>query len=178
MKKLWIMCGLLLIIILGGIIYYININKVVTTITIDINPSMQLYLNDNEKVIKVVSINDESKKKLDIDIKGKKIGESISIITNSLIDNGYLNNQDNTILVSIDGKELKSKIDTIINEELQNKQIECDVIIQDINHNMKTEAKKYGISEGKANYIENFIENNPEYNFKDLSSYTINEINE
>ena len=160
-----------------GAIYYYEFNKIVAVVTMDINPSVSLSLNKMGKVIKAEGINEDGKKLLeDNKLKGKSLENAIENISDLVIDNGYFSNENNHILVNVEG-EIKKDISKILTNEIKEKKIECKIIFQDLSDSSKENASKYGISENKASYIEEVIKDNEDITFEDLKDKSINEIN-
>lgn len=56
-------CVLLADLSLGGLYYY-KLNKILTIITIDINPSLKLSLNYKDEVVKVEGLNEDGRQLL------------------------------------------------------------------------------------------------------------------
>ena len=83
--------------------------KVASTITLDINPSIKLELDKDEYVINVISLNNSTKAIIEGDYKGKKLNEAIEKITNNLINKGYAEEK-LIILVGVYGKVNEEKV--------------------------------------------------------------------
>ena len=169
---------LFLLAVVFGLIYYYEFNKIVATVTMDINPSVSLSLNRMGKVIKAEGVNEDGKKLLqDNNLKGKSLENAIDNISDLVIDNDYFSNENNHILVNVEG-EIKEDVSKILTNEIKEKKIECEIIFQELSNSSKENAYKYGISENKASYIESVIKDNKNITFEDLKDKSINEINE
>ena len=169
---------LFLLAVVFGLIYYYEFNKIVVVVTMDINPSVSLSLNRMAKVIKAEGINEDGKKLLqDNKLKGESLENAIDNISDLVIDNGYFSNENNHILVNVEG-EIKEDVSKILTNEIKEKKIECEIIFQELSDSSKENASKYGISENKASYIEEVIKDNKDITFEDLKDKSINEINE
>ena len=169
---------LFLLAVVFGAIYYYEFNKIVAIVTMDINPSVSLGLNKMGKVIKAEGINDDGKKLLEDNmLKGKSLEIAINNISDLVIDNGYFSNENNHILVNIEGEDIKEDVSKILTDEIKEKNIECEIIFQELSDSSKENASKYGISENKASYIEDVIKENNDVTFEDLKDKSINEIN-
>lgn len=180
-KKL-ILIVIIILLIVGissvGIWFYLKANKVVTIVALDINPSMKISLNYKNKVIKVEGVNGDGKELLkDNKIKGKSLEVAIKDISKRVIEKGYITESDNHILINVEGSNIKEEVLTLINNEFKEKNIECNVITQEIDESAKVNAEKYGISESKASYIDSIIKENGDITFEELKDKSINEIN-
>ena len=169
--------GVLLICEAFGILYYKKTNRIVTVLTMDINPSISIGLNYKNKVIKVEGLNEDGKELVkDNKIEGKTLKVAIEDITELVIEKGYITEEDNHILINVDGKDIKEDVVSLIKNEFNEKNTECNIIIQEVSDNAKDNAEKYGISESKASYIEGLLKENENISFEDLKDKSINEI--
>jgi len=171
--------GLVLLvgIVLGGF-YFKKLNKVVSIITMDINPSIAISLNYKNEVVKVEGLNEDGKKLLkEENFKGDDLEDVVEDITEIVIEKGYITEEDNHILINVEGKDIEEKVVTLINKEFKEENVECNVIMQEINEQAKENAEKYGITDSKASYIESVIKENTELTFEELKDKTISEIN-
>ena len=78
-KKIIISIIICLIIVIGLISYNIWDNRVVSIITLDINPSIEIKLNRKEKVVSVVALNSDAKEVISNDLKGKKLDKALGM---------------------------------------------------------------------------------------------------
>lgn len=178
-KRIILVLSLIALIGIGVVTFYVyNLNKIISVITLDINPSIEISLNYKYEVVKIAGLNDDGKELIkDNQLKSKTLEKTIEKITEKVIEKGYVTEEDNYILINVDGKDIKDKVVTLINDEFKEKDTECNVITQEINEDAKKSAEKYGISENKASYIESIIKNNDELTFEELKDKSINEIN-
>ena len=150
-------------------------------VTLDINPSIQLQLDEKDKVIDAIAVNDDAKKVLeDMDLKQADANVAMNAVLGSLVKNGYLNANQNTVLLSVendDDKErvaLEDELSQYIYTTLKSYSIEGAIYSQDIDIDDDIESlmNKYSISYGKANLIEDIIDENDDekktYKVEDL----------
>jgi len=135
-------------------------------VSIDINPSFELYVDKNDKVIEINSINDEAET-LDID---QLIGLEVQDVVESLIkqaqDKGYINSLDtnqDTVIIStinygIDGEKLIRNIQVKLGSSLNIDRNVKSYIIQ-ATEDDREEAKKENISLG-IYMLNGIIQNN------------------
>ena len=160
---------------ISGFLIYDN-KRIVSTLILDINPSIKITLNKKDKVLSAVPLNDDAKKIVSNDLKGKKLDNAIEIITNNVIKQGFVEEEKIVVLVNTTGKIESNNVEKIVKNKFENKDIECDIIIQKTNNESVENAKKYNISESKAAFIEEIIENNNDLNFEDLKDKSIKEL--
>lgn len=129
---------------------------ITSSIVLDINPSLKIELNKENKVINLIGLNEDGKKVIIKDYKGKVLDEVIESILEKSHSLEYLKN-DTTILVSVNGTYKADDLKTIIGEYLENKSIKGELIVPTITESSKEIASKYNITESKASYLEEII---------------------
>ena len=168
-----------------GLGYFNNNVKVASIIGIDVNPSVELKVNKNEKVLDVIANNDDAKVILEgMDLKGSDINVAVNALIGSMVKNGYIDELANSILISVDNpdsqesEKLRKKIVDELNAFISNGN-NISVVSQSITAEDKNTslAKKYGISVGKLELIEKLIEKNNLYTYETLKDLSINELN-
>ena len=150
-------------------------------VTLDINPSIQLQLDEKDKVIDAIAVNDDAKKVLeDMDLKQADANVAMNAVLGSLVKNGYLNANQNTVLLSVENDDdkarvaLEDELSQYIYTTLKSYSIEGAIYSQDIDIDDDIESlmNKYSISYGKANLIEDIIDENDDekktYKVEDL----------
>ena len=187
-KKIIIPVFVGLVIILSGVLVYLNLkkdetevkrkfdDKVVSTITIDINPSFKLELNKNNKVINIVSLNDDAENIEIKDYKGKDFDKVLDNITKELIEKEYVN-EEADILLNIDGKIKEEDVKQIITNSFKNNNINVEIIVPTVTDSSKELAKKYNITESKAAYIESIVKDNTKLKIEDIVESSVKDIN-
>ena len=89
-----------------GLGYFNNNVKVASIIGIDVNPSVELKVNKNEKVLDVIANNDDAKVILEgMDLKGSDINVAVNALIGSMVKNGYIDELANSILISVDNPD-------------------------------------------------------------------------
>ncbi len=158
-----------------------NAQKYTSLVTLDINPSIQLQLDDDHKVVDAIAVNDDAKKVLkDMDLKQADANVAMNAVLGSLVKNGYLNANQNTVLLSVENDDdqarvaLEDELSQYIYTTLKSYSIEGAIYSQDIDIDDDVESlmNKYSISYGKANLIEDIIDENDDakktYKVEDL----------
>ena len=84
-----------------GFLYWNN--RIVSTITLDINPSVEINLDKKDNVISVVALNEDAKNIIDFDYKGKSFDDIVSVIINNSIESGYVEDDRVVVIVHSDG---------------------------------------------------------------------------
>lgn len=162
-----------------GLFYFNKNNKISSIITLDINPSLRLFLNYKSEIVKADGLNEDGKRLLKTEnFKYDDIEDAIEDIVEYVVENNIIKDNEVSVLVNVIAKNSKLNIEKIINDEFKSKKVKCSVIQQEISDTAKVNAEKYGISESKASYIEYMIEKHENLTFEDLKDKTIKEIDE
>ncbi|MBQ6477035.1 MAG: hypothetical protein IJI43_01180 [Bacilli bacterium] len=168
---------LLCLVVLGVVGFILFSNKVVSTITLDINPSIEIGLDKNNKVIKVKALNSDAKDIVS-SVKGKTLDKVLSNITNSLIDKGY-GEDDHTIEIliyatgSISSKETEEKL---IKSFDGTGVVPHIIVVEKITKADKELAKKYDISLAKAAYINSIVKDNDKLDIELLTDKSVRDL--
>lgn len=164
-------------------------NDIDTHIYLDVNPSVELQLNSDNKVVSCVAGNTDAEKILEgINLSGTDMNTAISAIIGSMYVNGYLTTDSNSILVSVDsssearGEELLVKVTEKINKVFEKTQMDCSIIAQNVapDEALRERAKENGISVGKMHLIDKMIDKIDSFKEDDrqsLSNMSIKELN-
>lgn len=175
----------------GGVWYYQYENRQIdSVIGIDVNPSVELSINRRERVLKAEALNEDGNQILsDMDLKGVDLNVAVNAVVGSMVTHGYLDDLDNAILVTVSNDSmtrasaLRSSVVGNIEKTLEENQVQAVVYDQQAVENDEIEdlAKQYKISYGKAYFLKELIEANPDLSMKDmewLSAITMEELAE
>ena len=179
MKKKFIISILLIfILIIGFISFNIWDNRVISTISLDINPSIKINLTKKGKVKNVIALNNDAKKIITNKYNNKTLDEVFELLITKLINKGYNDNIMNVILYTegnIKSKDIAQNIEFIFGK----KDIHTEIIIIDnITKDDEELAKKYNITPTKASYIKSIIDSNKNINIEYLKDKSVNELTE
>ena len=150
--------------------------EIVSTIILDINPSIKIDLDKDNKIINITPLNDDAKDIVPSDLEGKELKEAIVEITDKLVEKGYTK-EEVVILVNTTGEIKAPEVETVIKDTFVAKEIEVSVIAQELSETAKEEAEKYNITESKASYIEEVLKEKENLTFEELKDKSIDELN-
>ncbi len=130
------------------------------TVTMEINPGVEYVIARNGNVKAVRFLNDDAEKLLEeIELKGQSLKSAISITVAAYKAAGLMESND-TVLISFDKKlsgdaKLKESVSEVVKEALEKTKSVHTVVYADATDNDETAAiaKKYGVSQGKAQLI-------------------------
>ena len=178
--------GVILALGLGGIGNYRANQAVAAVVALEVNPSVEINVNKKERVLNVRPLNDDGAKIIgEMDFSGSTLEVTVNALIGSMLQNGYLNETANSILVSVDDKNstdgalLQQKLTAEVNELFQNQTFQAAVMSQRLtkNNELAALAKQYNISEGKAQLINEICRAYPGKSFAELTDMSINELN-
>lgn len=171
----------------GGYYYYSANNAVASLVSLDVNPSIHLEVNKNEKVLSATPMNDDGAEILDgMDLKGTQADVAMYAIIGSLLQHGYVDELANSILITVEdddqarGEKLQQELTAQADAALANAQVNGAVLAQTLQNSeeLSQKAQEYGISTGKAALIQAIVAgSNNTKTFEDLVGLSINELN-
>ena len=85
-KKIILSIIIGLFFIIGTVSVILFNNRIVSTITLDINPSIEISLTKNEKVKKVKALNSDAKDVINKNLKGKSLDKALDVITKNIVE--------------------------------------------------------------------------------------------
>ena len=120
-----------------------------------------------------------------MDFKGSDLDVAVNALIGSMLRNGYITELSNSILVTVNnddmekGIALQEKLAQEINALLQTDTFSGAVLSQTVveNTELKNLSDTYGITIGKAQLIQQIVNQNPLYTFEKLVPLSINELN-
>lgn len=180
-------CLALLLVGGGAGYYYQSVNGVASIVSLDVNPSIELKVNKNEKVLSATPMNDDAKEILDgMNLKGTQADVAMNAIIGSLLQHGYVDELANSILITVEdddqarGEKLQQALTQQADAALASAQVNGAILSQVMVHSdeLSQKAQEYGISAGKAALIQAVVEgSNNTKTFEDLVGLSINELN-
>lgn len=181
----------------AGMLYH-SANAVTSVVSIDVNPSIELRVNRNEKVLSCIPLNEEAHIALrDMndgkDLEGSKLTVAANAIVGALVRSGYLDGLSNAILVSVEDKdqaraarmeeELRTAIGGLLEVQAPNATVLSQVLDAEAptTENMPFDS---GLSTGKAALVKKVMEMNGTLAlnsataFEQLSALTVEELSD
>lgn len=169
----------------GGLFYRAN-RAVAATVSLDVNPSIEILVNQRERVLDVRAGNEDGRAIIgDMDFTGSDLELTVNALIGSMLRNGYLSELSNSILISVEGRDaasgaaLQQRLASEVDALLQTASFTGAVLSQTVTADaqLQQQAEAYGITQGKAQLISQLVAQNPLYTFEELSALSINELN-
>lgn len=176
-----------LVLIIAGVFAVKNLgapsDTLAAVVSLDVNPSIELNVDKDEKIISAKGLNDDGRRVLgDMELEGSSLEVAVNAVIGSMLKNGYLDDMANSILVSVSGvngydaDKLRSTLADDVNRQLEN----CSVLSQNVSNADSDTVKladKYGITVGKAALIRQIVAADSRHSFEELAPLSINELN-
>ncbi len=173
------------VLLIAGVFLYKNFtgSDAAALVSIDVNPSIELEVDADERIIIARALNDDGKKVLSgMKLEGTDLNTGVNAIVGSMLKNGYIDELRNSVLVSvssdgsIDTAALEAKLMQEVSSALDGAGAVVAQNLDDIDDDTRKLAERYGISVGKAAFIEKIIELNPTLKVEELAPLSINEL--
>ena len=174
------------VVILGaGLFGFLNMDRVASIVSLEVNPSIELRIDKKEEVIEAVPLNVDAEEILaDMKLKGTDVHTATNAIIGSLLKHGYIDELANSILLSVEDKDsvrgaaLQKTLSSEINAILEGASVNAALLSQFIEGDkVDAVSQQYEISHGKAALIEHILEANNTYSFDELAKLSVNELN-
>lgn len=167
-------------------LYMVNI-RVESTVYLDVNPSVMLRVNCNDKVISAEAGNSDGKVILeDMNLKNTDLNVAVNALLGSMVKHGYISEEKDVVLLSVESgsaeksEALRAQLSDEINDCLTSLIGSCSVFDQDVEDDDSIEelADEYGISPGKAALIKKITDAYPQLDYSELAKMSMNDLAE
>lgn len=195
MKKSLVLVVCILVIAVVGVYKIIDnnifpenqfVNKdAVYYVTVDINPSIELALDENDIVVDAIPLNDDAIITYDgLNVIGDNLDVATDKMLAEVIEVGYINdvNEDNAIVLTIytdsdeDITDLTTSVKNAINQNLTNKNINAVIYTNGVTDEIKEKALEYEISFGKMMLVQRAMTLDATLNENELVDMSIKDI--
>lgn len=154
-------------------------NTGTSIVMLDVNPSISLAVDGNELVTQVQALNKDAETVLGtMELTGVKLDVAVNALIGSMLQNGYLNDMQNSILISVQNGDaaLKDKITGYIGGALGGDGYAILSQVVDDDGTLESMAQQYGISTGKAALIREVVAKDPTLTADTLAPLSVGEI--
>ena len=180
---------LAVILLCGGGVFYQQAHAVASVVSLDVNPSIELKVSRNERVLVCTPLNEDAKAILadmsnGADLKGAKLDVAVNAIVGSLVRNGYLDSISSAIMISVEDKDaaraekLQRELTSAVDGVLQTSEAKAAVLTQTLTQDAAREqqARENNISSGKAALVNRVLTINPSLKFDALAKLSVEEL--
>ena len=157
----------------------------VAMVGLDVNPSVELFIDDTTHVVEYRSVNDDGRKIIgDMDLAGADIKVAANALVGSMLKHGYLTDASNSVFLSVvtndsaKGKELEGELADELNGYFENAAVSAAVMGEYIEEDEEVSsfARENSISTGKAWLIKTLASGNKKMTEKSLLQLTTQEL--
>lgn len=158
---------------------------VASVVSLDVNPSIQLQVNQKEKVLSADPLNTDAQVILEgMDLRGTSLNVAVNAIVGSLLQHGYLSSLSSAILISVEDGDtqraarLETSLTAEVDTALQNAAAGAAVFSQTVTPDAQLEAQAQtsNISVGKAALIQQIRSLNAALDFDALAALSVEEL--
>ena len=175
-KKVVIIIGAIILVLVGCFIAYNNIYKYV--ITLDVNPSMELGVNRHMRVVKVKALNDEAKTICD-GLRHQKLDKALEKIADRLYKDGYVFEDTIEVLIYTNDSELGRNTTDILNNSFSKINVASHInVAENVTEEDLKIAKREGVTPAKAAFINSVLKEILGVKFADIKDKAIIELSE
>ena len=183
----------LTLVLVGGTggVFYQRANAVASVVSLDVNPSIELKVNQKEKVLSCTPLNQEAEAVRSgrgggADLKGAKLEVAVNAVVGALVSSGYLDSLSSAIMISVEDQDqdraarLRQELTGTVDSVLQSQSSGAAVLSQtvDASADLDQQAREYHISTGKANLVNQVIAQNDSLSFDALAKLTVEELSD
>ncbi len=139
-----------------------------TVVYMDVNPSIQLSFDADNRVVSCLAGNEDAQVILkNLQLEGVERNTALAAVLGSMYLNGYLKADSNAVLISVDSAEGAEDADAVlveiteeINAVFSSSDMTCSIIAQnlDCSQALQQRAEEYGVSAGKMYLVDKLIE--------------------
>lgn len=180
MKKQIILYTLMFV-IFGVLSIFIYNNRESTKIsysfTLDVNPSIKVNVDSEDKVVNIKLLNQQAKDLFDEEnLKGVDLDSSVEYIAKRFEEGKFIDEENLVVLFGITDSKKKELVNNLLVKYLSNKSKSLEIISPKITDIAKTKSIRYKITEAKAAYILKLQKDNNKLDLSDLVNKPVDEL--
>lgn len=146
---------------------------------LDVNPSVELSVNTENRVAGCSAINEDAEKILSgLNLENVDMNTALNAIIGAMYMGGYLSTDSNSILVSVEGKDdaradaVLTDVSDKISKVFEGSALECEIVAQKIaiDESLSKRAEENGVSVGKMHFVDKMVEEFDEINVEDAKN--------
>ncbi len=162
-----------------------------STVTLDLNPQFEITLDQDDFIIDIIALNDDGTEIIDQlgEYKRQQLNQVLTVMVEKLYENGYLAQNENTIMVYVDGvsEQVQLRIQEVVQEKLQEEASKYQKTFQFVQRNnldytdteldrITSFAKENNIHPGRVIIILEILDADETYNVGDLKGLSMREL--
>ena len=155
------------------------------TVFIDVNPSVKIEIDEDNKVLSLAAVNEDGEVLLEnYDYAEKGLSAAVSDLVSLLIEKEYLNKENNLVLLTVNSEdehysaslcaELREAVNGVFEKELPEGEVVAQILVT--KEALLDCAQKYGISWGKAKMVLMLAAKDETANLAELAKMKISDL--
>ncbi|MCD8147425.1 MAG: peptidase, partial [Clostridiales bacterium] len=178
-------CLILAVGLWGGRYYQYNF-VADSIVDIDVNPSVELTTNRNNKVLEAEAVNEDGAEILEeLNLKGTDLNVAVYAVIGAMVQNGYLTGDDGSILISVQNDDqeraqtVRNLVLSDVDASLKSSEVTASVLNQTVTTtttDAQTFADENNISLGKAVFVLNLAGKDDTLDATELAAMTLKEL--
>ena len=168
-----------------GIPYYGNNFVPDSHVDIDVNPGVEIVTNKNNKVIEILSTNNDGKAVIDgMNLKNSELKVAVNALIGSMVQKGYIENDNTGILVTVRNNnqdradKVKAEVLDDINFALYKNDAQAAVMNQTLKNTKNADkfARENNVSIGKSVFVLNLASKDSTLDTRELAKMRVSDI--
>jgi hypothetical protein len=156
-----------------------------SVIALDANQSIEIVANKHKQVLSVKAYDEEVQNLIDEENFDKiSLEDSVGVIVSTMIKNGYLDENKNVIMVSVENKSpdkaenLAASLNQVIVETATAQNVAATVVKQTVTPDQEagTAAEQLSVSTGKLNVMQEIVAKDPTVSMDSLATLSLTEL--
>ena len=154
-------------------------------ITLDVNPSIEIVTNRQDRILSVRALNEDAQNIIDgLGSRTKNLDSMVDVLVIAMIDQDYLNADRNVIMISVENKDIKkadalaASLENRIRESLLLQNVTPDILRQAFTKDKESSAlaMQNNMSVGKMRLIQRIIAADTTQSMDTLASKSMEEL--
>ncbi len=168
-----------------GIPYYGNNFVPDSHVDIDVNPGVEIITNKNNKVIDILSTNNDGKAVIDrMNLKNSELKVTVNALIGSMVQKGYIENDNTGILITVRNNnqdradKVKAEVLDDINFALYKNDVQAAVMNQTLKNTKNADkfARENNVSIGKSVFVLNLASKDSTMDARELAKMRVSDI--
>ena len=153
--------------------------QVIAYVAVDINPSIELGINYQGKVLEAIGLNDDGVKLLEkVDLTGLPVNQAVSMITAQAVKENYITpEKENSVLISVSTKkelpESAKNLEQHVKKVLEQEKIAVEAEAIEVPMKIREMARKEKVSPGKYVILIEAVEEGLDLSIEDVKGSSI-----
>lgn len=153
--------------------------QVVAYVNIDINPSIELGLNKQGKVVQAIGLNQDGELLLQkLELRKLTANQAVELITNAAVESNYLHaDKENNIFITVsDSQKVPGKVRNLeqkVSAQLTANKLSGNTQVIEVSGDLHDKAKELGVSPGKYVVLLEAVEEGLDLTLEDMKGNSI-----